>query len=257
VIDKKAEDEAAAAAKISAWENRRKIPKVTMDGAIVGLEPKIQGCLLLQSLAQCSEANEVVLQSYVPPRLTREKGSRLMNSLIDQPTETLITYSTNPIASRLLDIVLTHPSIPTKYRRRLISTLTPHLEDLLADKIGSRVAERVWESADGYTKEKIAKILVKSSESIRRSQYGRYLWPKLKLDIMMRRPDQWRAEAIGVKHHFAHQKEAVNPTTTAPVEEQEEASEEQEDKKRKTDDIDELFEGVIEKKKQKSKKDRA
>jgi nucleolar protein 9 len=180
-----------------------------------------------------------------------------MNSLIDQPTETLITYSTNPIASRLLDIVLTHPSIPTKYRRRLISTLTPHLEDLLADKIGSRVAERVWESADGYTKEKIAKILVKSSESIRRSQYGRYLWPKLKLDIMMRRPDQWRAEAIGVKHHFAHQKEAVNPTTTAPVEEQEEASEEQEDKKRKTDDIDELFEGVTEKKKKKkSKKDR-
>jgi nucleolar protein 9 len=181
---------------------------------------------------------------------------RLMNSLIDQPTETLITYSTNPIASRLLDIVLAHPSIPTKYRRRLISTLTPHLEDLLADKIGSRVAERVWESADGYTKEKIAKILVKSSESIRRSQYGRYLWPKLKLDIMMRRPDQWRAEAIGVKHHFAHQKEAVNPTTTAPVEEQEEVTEEQEDKKRKTDDIDELFEGVIEKKKKKSKKDR-
>jgi len=65
VIDKQAEDEAAAAAKVSAWENRRKIPKVTMDGAIVGLEPKIQGCLLLQSLAQCPEANEVVLQSYV------------------------------------------------------------------------------------------------------------------------------------------------------------------------------------------------
>jgi nucleolar protein 9 len=188
--------------------------------------------------------------------LVDEEETRLTDRLIDQPTETLITYATNPIASRLLDIVLTHASIPTKYRRRLISTLTPHLEDLLADKIGSRVAERVWESADGYTKEKIAKILVKSSESIRRSQYGRYLWPKLKLDIMMRRPDQWRAEAIGVKHHFAHQKEAVTASTTAAVE-QEEASEEQEDKKRKTDDIDELFEGVIEKKMKKSKKDRA
>lgn len=181
----------------------------------------------------------------------------LMNRLIDQSTETLITYSTNPIASRLLDIVLTHPSIPTKYRRRLISSLTPHLEDLLADKLGSRVAERVWESADGYTKEKIAKTLVKSSESIRRSQYGRYLWPKLKLDIMMRRPDQWRAEAIGVKHHFAHQKEAVNSAPAAAVEDQEEASEKQEDKKRKTDDIDDLFEGVVDKKKKKSKQDRS
>lgn len=65
VVDQKAEDEAAAAAKVTAWENRRKIPKVTMDGGLVGLEPKIQGCLLLQSLAQCPIANEVVLQSYV------------------------------------------------------------------------------------------------------------------------------------------------------------------------------------------------
>jgi len=245
---------------VTAWENRRKIPKVTLDGSIVGLEVKIQGCLLLQSLAQCPGANEVVLQSYVPPLLIAEERS-LTDRLIDQPTETLLSYSTNPIASRLLDIVLTHPSIPTKFRRRLISTLTPHLEDLLSDKIGSRVAERVWESADGYTKEKIAKILVKSSESIRRSQYGRYLWPKLKLDVMMRRPDQWRAEAIGVKHHFAHQKEAaVKPTSTevdAEGEVKDTEQPEEEDKKRKTDDIDDLFEGVVDKKKKKSKKDRA
>jgi len=138
------------------------------------------------------------------------------------------------------------------------------MEDLLADKIGSRVAERIWESADGFTKEKIAKILVKSSESIRRSQYGRYLWPKLKLDIMMRRPDQWRAEAIGVKHHFAHQKSAADPESevrarggdaTAGANGDEEGHAE-EDKKRKTDDIDDLFEGVVDKKK-KSKKVRA
>jgi nucleolar protein 9 len=139
--------------------------------------------------------------------------------------------------------------------------LTPHLEDLLADKIGSRVAERIWESADGYTKEKIAKTLVKSSESIRRSQYGRYLWPKLKLDIMMRRPDQWRAEAIGVKHHFAHQKEAAEPAATqAPnatqTTEGHDQEQMEEDKKRKKDDIDDLFEGVVDKKK-KSKKERS
>jgi hypothetical protein len=64
-LDQKAEEEAAAAAKVTAWENRRKIPKVTLDGSVVGLEVKIQGCLLLQSLAQCPFANEVVLQSYV------------------------------------------------------------------------------------------------------------------------------------------------------------------------------------------------
>jgi nucleolar protein 9 len=188
----------------------------------------------------------------------RHVKKKLIDRLIDQETSTLVTYATNPIASRLLDIVLTSPSVPTKFRRRLISTLTPHLEDLLADKIGSRVAERIWESADGYTKEKIAKTLVKSSESIRRSQYGRYLWPKLKLDIMMRRPDQWRAEAIGVKHHFAHQKEAAEPAATHATLATEGHEQEQmeEDKKRKKDDIDDLFEGVVDKKK-KSKKERS
>lgn len=85
----------------------------------------------------------------------------------------------------------------------------------------------------------------------------------------MRRPDQWRAEAIGVKHHFAHQKaEPVTVTArggqdinadpavmaTSTAEDQEVG---EEDKKRKKDDIDDLFEGVVDKKKKKSKKERS
>lgn len=60
-IDQKAEDEATATAKRLAWENRRK-PKA----AAGDLEPNMQGCLLLQSLAKLPLANEVVLQAYVP-----------------------------------------------------------------------------------------------------------------------------------------------------------------------------------------------
>jgi nucleolar protein 9 len=131
------------------------------------------------------------------------------------------------------------------------------MEDLLADKIGSRVAERIWESADGYAKEKIARELLPSSEAIRRSQYGRYLWPKLRLDVMQRRPDLWRQEAIGVKHHFAHQKVAAVAAVQPNEEKRVDEAEEEEIKKRKKDDIDELFEGVEDKKKTKKVKSRS
>lgn len=59
-VDQKAEDEATATAKRMAWENRRK-PKA----AAGDLEPNIQGCLLLQALAQLPVGNEVVLQRSV------------------------------------------------------------------------------------------------------------------------------------------------------------------------------------------------
>jgi hypothetical protein len=62
-IDQKAEDEAKAMAARSAWENRRTKPRA---GAGAGeLAPNMQGCLLLQSLAQLQIANEVILQRSV------------------------------------------------------------------------------------------------------------------------------------------------------------------------------------------------
>lgn len=138
-----------------------------------------------------------------------------------------------------------------KYRRKLINTLIPHLRELLDDKIGSRVAEKVWESADGYTKEKIARSLLPHAMSIGASQYGRFLHPKLQFHLLERRPTEWRAAVIGVKHHFAHQK--PQPTQATPVRV---VDGEEELKKRKKDEIDELFESV-EGKKKKSKKAKA
>lgn len=60
-IDQIAEDEAKALAARSAWENRRTKPRAGAGE----LAPNMQGCLLLQSLAQLPTANEVVLQRSV------------------------------------------------------------------------------------------------------------------------------------------------------------------------------------------------
>lgn len=147
------------------------------------------------------------------------------------------------MSSHLLDVVLDAQTVPIKYRRRLINLLIPLMKDLLDDKIGSRVAEKVWEAADGYTKEKIARSLLPHAMAIGASQYGRFIHPKLQFHLLERRPDEWRASVIGVKHHFAHQK--AQPAATTPVTKGAENGEE-EGKKRKKDEIDELFEGLEE-----------
>ena len=159
------------------------------------------------------------------------------------------------MSSHLLDVVLEAETVPIKYRRRLINLLIPQLRGLLDDKIGSRVAEKAWEAADGYTKEKIARTLLPDAMAIGASQYGRFIHPKLQFHLLERRPDEWRASVINVKHHFAHQKEKAQSAAQAAqaAQDTKSATEDGEDegRKRKKDEIDELFEGLEETKKKK------
>ena len=89
--------------------------------------------------------------------LTGEYSSRkpltLANlSLLAQDAETLLGYGTSPIGSRLLDAVLEAPSVPMKYKRKLMIAFVSHYTTLATDRIGSRVVERLWDGADLYLK---------------------------------------------------------------------------------------------------------
>lgn len=72
------------------------------------------------------------------------------NSLLSQETAALLKYAQHPIASHFLDAALTSPSVPLKYRRRLISSFLGHFTSLAQDRLGSRVADTIWATADGY-----------------------------------------------------------------------------------------------------------
>lgn len=56
--------------------------------------------------------------------------------------------------------------------------------------------------------EKIARSLIPHATSLASSPFGRFFASKLKLHLLIRRPNEWKQEVIGVKHHFAHQFEA-------------------------------------------------
>ena len=188
-----------------------------------------------------------------------------------------MAYATNPIASRFLDAVLTAPieTVAPKWRKKLMMAFMGSYRELVQDRIGSRVGDTIWDVADGFMKvrhpprvserqageltreEKIARSLAPHATALSNSQFGRFYANKLKLHLLQRRPEEWKQEVINVRHHFAHQKDAV----AAPVavvasgdaaEQAEEVQGKNEKRAREKDEIDTLFAGT-EKKRKKSK----
>lgn len=64
--------------------------------------------------------------------------------------EELMTLGQHPISSRVLDAILESPTAPRAAKRKLILAFLGHYHDLADGKIGSRVAERCWSSADVF-----------------------------------------------------------------------------------------------------------
>lgn len=233
--DESAEAIAAQKAARSAWENRRtRKPRNALD-------PVLQGCLVLQAL--------VALPS-----------TATLDSLFAQTPDTLLAYSSSPVASHLLDKVLTSEAVPAKYKRKLYLAFMGRYEKLAEDRLGSRVADTVWATADGFMREKIARSLIPHATTLGAGQYGRFFARKLDLHLLQRRPDEWRESVLGVRHHFAHQKDGE----AAPVLSAEEVAEKEKEEKRarkekkrkeaerERDEIDDVFDAVEKKRKRKA-----
>lgn len=55
-------------------------------------------------------------------------------------------------ASRVLDVVLSSPTVLFKEKRKLVMNFIGHYEALVDDRIGSRVGDNCWAFADTYLK---------------------------------------------------------------------------------------------------------
>ena len=61
----------------------------------------------------------------------------------------------HPISSRVLDALLSSPTVPAKLKRKFVLGFMGRWHELVDDRIGSRVGERCWAAADGYMKARI------------------------------------------------------------------------------------------------------
>ncbi|KAH9925284.1 armadillo-type protein [Fomitopsis serialis] len=154
------------------------------------VEPKVQGALLLQSLLRLSSPhNELVLNS-------------LQSLTIDE----LIVLAHHPMSSRVLDVLLSSPTVPMKLKRKFILGFMGRFHELVDDRIGSRVGERCWAVADGYMKEKIARSVMPHEHFLTGSMYGKYFARALSLQLLKRDPDRWH-----------HHQSGASTSTSAPT----------------------------------------
>ncbi|EPT01842.1 hypothetical protein FOMPIDRAFT_1161063 [Fomitopsis schrenkii] len=224
-------------------ERPRKRPRRDADNEAGPMEPKVQGALLLQSLLRLSSPhNELVLHS-------------LQALTIDE----LIEMAHHAAASRVLDVLLSSPTVPAKAKRTFVLGFMGRWHELVDDRIGSRVGERCWAAADGYMKEKIARSLMPHEHFLAGSFYGKFFARVLNLQLLKRNPDRWRDVQSGAGGSTGAQPTAaVTASSTSAVKATEErllvggtaggAEDRLNKRKRKShkeDEIDELFEATL------------
>ena len=64
----------------------------------------------------------------------------------------LIAMAHHPTSSRVLDAIFESSTVPHRIRNKFVLRLVGHFHELVDDRIGSRVGDRVWARSDPYLK---------------------------------------------------------------------------------------------------------
>ncbi|WFC98547.1 Nucleolar protein 9 [Malassezia yamatoensis] len=134
----------------------------------------MQGSLLLQQFAKLHPPHQDAL--YISLAESQE----------------LQKWCCSPTAVHVVLSALSSPSASFAQRRSLLRKILPLLVELSDDSWGSRVADAVWDAADGYTKDKIAQIAVENEKQLLSSAYGRYFVKRLRLGVYRKSYGDWK-----------------------------------------------------------------
>lgn len=145
-----------------------------------------------------------------------------------------------------------------------------HYHELVDDRIGSRVGDRLWAAADPYLKEKIARSLSPHEQQLLGSFYGKFFVRGLNLYLLKRSPEEWKAQQakdVSRKDHSTtgsgvdsrQHRQSINPGLIDESIEGKAGKASRDKKKRKRvadkpeDEIDAVFSSVLGKKQKKGK----
>ncbi|EJU06458.1 ARM repeat-containing protein [Dacryopinax primogenitus] len=137
----------------------------------------LQGSLLLQSLLH----------------LPSPSNALILDSLESLSTPERVALAHHPTSARVIDGLLDSGTVPNKNKRMWISGYLGVYHELVDDRIGSRVGDLCWAKADTFLKEKIARSLIKHETFLAASHYGRFFARKLRLTLLQRKPEDWKA----------------------------------------------------------------
>ena len=161
--------------------------------------------------------NGVLLDRCVYPLFLRDgvcAEDYVNNSINSLSIPDLVAMAHHPTSSRVLDTIFESPTVPYRTRNKFVLRFMGHFHELVDDRIGSRVGDRMWAGSDPYLKvggelllglgaeqlttpplqEKIAKSLSPHEQNLAGSQYGKYFVRNMNLMLLKRDPDAWRAQ---------------------------------------------------------------
>lgn len=152
----------------------------------------------------------------------------------------ILPLTRDATSSRVLDSLLSSPTTPPREIRRFLLSLLGHYHTLADDRIGSRVVERCWATADVYLKDKIAASLTEQGNFLQSSQFGHFFARKVELPLFMRRREEWKAK---MARQMAEQKGLRMPGAPAGGAQGGASTEEKKRRERPADEVDEIFGG--------------
>ena len=121
-------------------------------------------------------------------------NDQILNSVVGLDVEKLLEICGSSPASRIIDGVIDSDAVAFKYKHKLRLKLLGCYH-LLADmRVGSRVAEKIYETSDGYFREKIATSLLAHEDFLAGSPFGKYMSRKVNLSLYRRRKEDWREQ---------------------------------------------------------------
>lgn len=117
-----------------------------------------------------------------------------IESMLNLPEERFLQMSYHGVFSHVVEHILKPTTVDAIKRKLLLNVLCKDVVNLSCNAYGSHIVDKLWEFTAKLTlyKERIANSLMKESDKVKNSSYGRRVWKNWHLDQYLRKPIDWR-----------------------------------------------------------------
>lgn len=117
-----------------------------------------------------------------------------IEGMLDLPEDKFLQMSYHGIFSHVVEHVLQVKRVDQIKRKQLLNILCKDVVNMSCNAYGSHIVDKLWEFTSKLTlyKERIASALVKDSDKVKNSVYGKQVWKNWQLDKYLRRNYDWK-----------------------------------------------------------------
>jgi nucleolar protein 9 len=121
-----------------------------------------------------------------------EKNCKIFaDCVVSQPDTTLSLWSTDPIASRILEALIDSESVDKKVKKKLVLLFKGQFARLAADKYASHFVDKCFLNSKIEIKELVCTELLEKMATLLNNFHAKFILRNCGVDLFKRRKDQW------------------------------------------------------------------